>query len=167
MPDVPYSIADIQNYFEFLIKKHETLAENPSVQIYPNEIKNRIVFKVKTGYELELSSSKTMKLLGSSKNDVDQDNDGEDIPKLESVKVALVHFNRANNNYQQASKVLFTFDPNKEFGQLNNILSHSLIMLSTINTEFSSIEVWFTDQNSEPLEIEDSVNMTLIIGYTL
>ena len=77
-----------------------------------------------------------MKLLGSSKNDVDQDNDGEDIPKLESVKVVLVHFNRANNNYQQASKVLFTFDPNKEFGQLNNILSHSLIMLSTINTEF-------------------------------
>ena len=164
MPDVPYSIADIQNYFEFLIKKHETLAGNPSVQIYPNEIKNRIVFKVKTGYELELSSSKTMKLLGSSKNDVDQDNDGEDIPKLESVKVVLVHFNRANNNYQQASKVLFTFDPNKEFGQLNNILSHSLIMLSTINTEFSSIEVWFSDQKSEPLEIEDSVNMTLIIG---
>ena len=164
MPDVPYSIADIQNYFEFLIKKHETLAGNPSVQIYPNEIKNRIVFKVKTGYELELSSSKTMKLLGSSKNDVNQDNDGEDIPKLESVKVVLVHFNRANNNYQQASKVLFTFDPNKEFGQLNNILSHSLIMPSTINTEFSSIEVWFTDQKSEPLEIEDSVNMTLIIG---
>ena len=164
MPDVPYSIADIQNYFEFLIKKHETLAGNPSVQIYPNEIKNRIVFKVKTGYELELSSSKTMKLLGSSKNDVDQDNDEEDIPKLESVKVVLVHFNRANNNYQQASKVLFTFDPNKEFGQLNNILSHSLIMLSTINTEFSSIEVWFTDQKSEPLEIEDSANMTLIIG---
>ena len=164
MPDVPYSIADIQNYFEFLIKKHETLAGNPSVQIYPNEIKNRIVFKAKTGYELELSSSKTMKLLGSSKNDVDQDNDGEDIPKLESVKVVLVYFNRANNNYQQASKVLFTFDPNKEFGQLNNILSHSLIMLSTINTEFSSIEVWFTDQKSEPLEIEDSVNMTLIIG---
>ena len=91
MPDVPYSIADIQNYFEFLIKKHETLAGNPSVQIYPNEIKNRIVFKVKTGYELELSSSKTMKLLGSSKNDVNQDNDGEDIPKLESVKVVLVH----------------------------------------------------------------------------
>ena len=105
-----------------------------------------------------------MKLLGSSKNDVDQDNNGEDIPKLESVKVVLVHCNRANNNDQQASKALFTFDRNKEFGQLNNILSHSLIMLSTINTEFSSIEVWFTDQNSEPLEIEDSVNMTLIIG---
>ena len=164
MPDVPYSIADIQHYFEFVIKKHETLAGNPPVQIYPNEIKNRIVFKVKTGYELELSSSKTMKLLGSSKNDVDQDNDGEDMPKLESVKVVLVHCNRANNNYQQASKALFTFDRNKEFGQLNNILSHSLIMPSTINTEFSSIEVWFTDQNSEPLEIEDSVNMTLIIG---
>ena len=72
--------------------------------------------------------------------------------------------NLVNNNYQQASKKLFTFVPNKQFGQLINISLHSLTMLSTTNTEFSSIEVWFTDQNSEPLEIEDNVNMTLIIG---
>ena len=72
--------------------------------------------------------------------------------------------NLVNNNYQQASKVLFTFVLNKQFGQLINIAPHSLIMLSTTNTEFSSIEVWFTDQSSEPLKIEDSVNLTLIIG---
>ena len=72
-----------------------------------------------------------------------------------------------NNNYQQASKVLITFVPNKQLGQLINISPHSLAMLSTINTEFSSIEVWFTDQNTKPLEIEDNVNMTLIIGWVL
>ena len=93
LPDGSYSIADIQDYFEFIIKKHETLTENPPVQIYPNKIKNRIVFKIKTGYKLELLSSETMKLLGSTKKDVDQDKDGEDVPKLESVEVVLVHCN--------------------------------------------------------------------------
>ena len=167
LPDGSYSIADIQDYFEFIIKKHETLTENPPVQIYPNKIKNRIVFKIKTGYKLELLSSETMKLLGSTKKDVDQDKDGEDVPKLESVEVVLVHCNLVNNNYQQASKVLFTFVPNKQFGQLINIAPHSLTMLGTTNTEFSFIEVWFTDQNSEALEIEDNLNLTLIIGLTL
>ena len=165
MPDGSYSIADIQDYFEFIIKKHETLTENTPVQIYPNKIKNRIVFKIKTGYKL--LSSETIKLSGSTKKDVDQDKDGEDVPKLESVEVVLVHCNLVNNNYQQASKVLFTFVPNKQFGQLINIAPHSLTMLGTTNTEFSSIEVWFTDQNSEPLKIEDNVNLTLIIGLTL
>ena len=76
----------------------------------------------------------------------------------------MVYCNLVNNNYQQASKILFTFVPNKEFGQLINIVPHSLIMLNTTSTELSSIKVWFTDQNSELLEIEDSVNLTLIIG---
>ena len=67
LPDGSYSISDIQDYFEFIIKKHETLAENPPIQIYPNKIKNRIVFKIKTGYKLELLSPETMKLLGSTK----------------------------------------------------------------------------------------------------
>ena len=115
LPDGSYSISDIQDYFEFIIKKHETLAENPPIQIYPNKIKNRIVFKVKTGYKLELLSPETMKLLGSTKKDVDNDKDG-DVPKLESVEVVLVHCNLVNNSYQQASNVLFTFVPNKQFG---------------------------------------------------
>ena len=156
LPDGSYSIADIQDYFEFIIKKQETLAENPPVQIYPNKIKNRIVFKVKTGYKLELLSSDTMKLLGSTKKGVDQDKNGEDVPNLESVEVVLVHFNLVNNSYQQALKVLFTFVPNKQCGQLINIFPHSLTMLSTTNTEFSSNEVWFLDQDSEPLEIEEN-----------
>ena len=105
-----------------------------------------------------------MKLLRFVKKDVGQDKDGEDVLKLESFEVVWVHCNLVNNNYQQASKVLFTFVPNKQFGQLIYIASHSLIMLNTTSTEFSSSEVWFTDQNSEPLEIEDNVNLILIIG---
>ena len=105
-----------------------------------------------------------MELSGRTKKYVDQDKDREDVPKLESFEVVLVHFDLVNNNYQQASKALLTFVPNKQFGQLINISSHSLTMLSITNTEFSSIKVWFTDQNSKPLEIEDTVNMTLIIG---
>ena len=85
-----------------------------------------------------------MKLLGSTKRDVDQDKDGEDMPKLESAEVVLVHCNLVNNNYQQTSKVLFTFVPNKQFGQLINISPYSLTMLSTTNTEFLFIEVWST-----------------------
>ena len=85
------------------------LAENPPIQIYPNKIRNRIVFKVKTGFKLELLSPETMKLLGSTKKDVDKDKDGEDVPKLESVEVVLVHYDLVKNNYQQASKVLFMY----------------------------------------------------------
>ena len=109
-------------------------------------------------------SPETMKLLGSPKKDVDKDKDGEDVPKLDPVEVVLVHCNLVNNSYQQASKVLFTFVPNKQFGQLITISPHSLTMLKTTNKEFQSIQVWFTDQNNRPIEIEDSVNITLIIG---
>ena len=96
--------------------------------------------------------------------DVDKDKNGENVLRLESVEVDLVHCNLVKNDYQHTSKVLFTFAPNKEFGQLINILPHSLTMMNTVNTEFSSVEVWFTDQASKALEIEDNVNLTLIIG---
>ena len=163
LPDGSYSISDIQDYFEFIIKKHETLTENPPIQIYPNKIKNRIIFKVKTGYKLELLSPETTKLLGSTKKDVDQDRNAEDVSKVESVEVVLVHCNLVNNSYQQTSKVLFTFVPNNQFGQSVTISPHSLTMLKTTNSEFPFIQVWFTDQNNRSLEIENSVNVTLII----
>ena len=150
LPDGSYSISDIQDYFEFIIKKHETLTENPSIQIYPNKIKNRIIFKIKTGYKLELLTPETMKLLGSTKKVVDKDKNGEDVPKLESVEVVLVHCNLVNNSYQQAYKVLFIFVPNKQFGQLITISPHSLTMLKTTNSEFRFIQVWFTDQSNGP-----------------
>ena len=164
--DGSYSVFDIQDCFEYIIKKHETITEtkNPPVEIDVNEIKNRIVFEIKTGYKLELLTEKTMQLLGSSKKVIYRNNNGELVPKLETVEVVLVHCNLVNNNYQQASKVLFTFVPNKRFGQLITITPHSPTMLKTANAEFSVNEIWFTDQNNRPLEIEDNVNITLIIG---
>ena len=109
-------------------------------------------------------SEETVQLLGNLKKDVDQNKDGKTVPKLESVKVVLVRCNLLNNNYQHVSKVLFTFVPNKQIGQLINITPHSPTMLKITNAEFTFIEVWFTDQNNRPLEIEDNVNITLIIG---
>ena len=94
-------------------------SNNPSVQIYMNKIKNRTVFKIKTGYKLELLSFRTMKLLGSTKKDVDQGEDDENVPKLKSVEVVLVHYNLVNNNYKQASKVwrIWVFDICKEISR--------------------------------------------------
>ena len=97
------------------------------MQIYVNKIKNRAVFKINTGYKLELLSPETMKLLRSAKKDVDQDKDSENVPVLDSVEVVLIHCNLVNKNYQQASKILFTFAP------------HSLTMLNRTSTEFSFI----------------------------
>ena len=105
-----------------------------------------------------------MKLSGSAKIDVDKDKDGENVPKLESVEVVLVHCNLVSNSYQQTSQVLITFVPNKQLGQLITISPHLLTMLKTTNAEFQSLQVWFTDQKNRPLEIEDSVNIILIIG---
>ena len=164
VPDGSYSIATFQDYLEYIIKKHETITDVSPVLIYVNEINNRIVFKIKSGYKLELLSKETMRLLGSSANSIDIDKNSELVSKLESVDLILVHCNLVNNNYQQASKVLFTFVPNKKYGQLITVSPHSLIMSKTVNTEFSFIEIWFTDQQNRPLEIEDSVNVSLIIG---
>ena len=116
--DGSYSIAVLQNYFEYIIKKHETITDVSPVLIYVNEINNRIVFKIKSGYKLELLSKETMKLLGSSTDTTDGDKSSELVPKLESVDLVLVHCNVVNNSHQQDSKVLFTFVPNKKYGQL-------------------------------------------------
>ena len=153
LPDGSSSIADIQDYFEFIITKHEVLTENLPIQIYPNKIKNRIVFKIKTGHKLELLTPETMRLLGSGKKEVDKDKDGKNFPKLESVKVTLVRCNLVKNDYQHTSKFLFTFVPNKQFGQLINISPHSLTMMNTVNTEFSSAEVCLTDQLVKNLKL--------------
>ena len=164
LPDGSYTISEIQDYIEYIIKNHETIAETAPILIYANKISNRIVFKIKTGYKLELLSKETMKLLGSTKDTIDADKNSENVPRLENVEVVLVHCNLVNNSYQQASRVLFTFVPNKQYGQLIRISSNSLFFLKTMNTEFSEIEIWFTDQNNNSLEIEDNVNISLIIN---
>ena len=164
LPDELYNISEIQDYTEYIIKKHETIGENAQILIHANTINNRIVFKIKSGYKLELLSKETMKLLGSTKDVINAGKNSENVPKLENVEVVLVHCNLVNNAYQQHSRVLLTFVPTKQFGQLISISPHSLVFLKTMNTDFSEIEIWFTDQNNNALEIEDNVNISLIFN---
>ena len=105
-----------------------------------------------------------MKLLGRTTCEISTDKNGENVPTLELIETVLVHCNLATNDYQQASKVLFSFVPNKSFGQLLNISPHSPIIVPTANGIFDEIKVWFTDQDNNALEIEDNVNITLVVG---
>ena len=164
LPDGSYNISEIQDYIEYIIKKHQTIGETAPILIYANTINNRIVFKIKSGYKLELLSKVTIKLFGSTKHTIDANKNSENVPRLENVEVVLVQCNLVNNSYQQHSRVLFTFVPTKQYVQLISISPHSLVFLKTMNTEFSEIEVWFTDQNNYALEIEDNVNISLIIN---
>ena len=160
LPDGSYNISEIQNYIEYIIKKYETIGENAPVLIYANTINNRIVFKIKTEYKLELLSKETK----STKDITDADKNSENVRRLENVEVVLVQCNLVNNSFQQHSRGFLTFVPNKKYGQLISISPHSLICLKTMNTEFSEIDIWFTDQNNNALEIEDNVNIYLIIN---
>ena len=147
----------------YILKKHGENIDNPSVKTYVNKIENRITFKIKNGYNLELLTPETMKLLGSTENRITKDKNGEYVPHLEITEVVLVHCNIVNNDYQQDSRVLYTFVPNKPFGSLLEISPTNHIFLKTFNSEFQTIEAWFTDQNSQPLEIEERINLTLVI----
>ena len=100
------------------LKKHGEDIDKPSVQIYVNKIKNRVTFKIKNGYSLELLTPETMKLLGSTENKITKDKNGENVPHLEITEVVLVHCDIVNNDYQQDLQVLYTFVPNKPFGSL-------------------------------------------------
>ena len=134
------------------MKKHSESVDNPSIRMYINIIENRITFKIKNGYYLELLTPETMKLLGSTESKITKDKNGENVLHLEVVELVLVHCNLVNNDYQQDSRILYTFVPNKSFGSLLEI--HQQITFS---------KIWFTDQTSKPLELEDKINVTLII----
>ena len=160
LPDGSYSVSNIQDYFEYILKNHGENIDNPSIRIYVN---NRIIFKTKTRYCIELVTPEIMKLLGNTKNKITKDKNGENVPHLEITEVALVHCNIVNNNYQQDSRVLHTFVPNKSFGILLEFSPKNHIFLKTFNSESQEIKVWFTDQNSQPFEIKDKIHLTLII----
>ena len=153
LPDGSYSISNIQDYFEYILKKPSESVNNPSIRMYINRIENRITFKIKNGYYLELLTPESMKLLGSTEN----------VPHLEIVELVLVHCNLVNNDYQQDSRILYTFVPNKTFGSLLEISPTNQVFLKTFNSEFQEVKIWFTDQTSKPLELEDKINITLII----
>ena len=99
LPDGSYSVSDIQDYFEYILKKHEENTNKPPIQIYVNKIENRITFKIKKGYALELLKKETMKLLGSTENEITKDKNSENVPHLEITEVVLVHCNMVNNGY--------------------------------------------------------------------
>ena len=135
LPDGLYSVSDIQNYLKYILKKHEENTNKPSIQIYINKIENRITFKIKKGYSLELLTPETMKLLGSTENKITEDKNGENVPQLEITEVVLFHCDIVNNDYQQDSRVLHTFVPNKPFGSLFEISPTNHIFLKTFNSE--------------------------------
>ena len=120
-PDGSYSISDIQDYFEYILKKHSESVDNPSIKIYINKIENRITFKIKSGYYLELLTLETMKLPGTTVSKINEEKNGENLPQLEVVELVLVHCSLVNNDYQQDSRILYTFVPNKTFGSLLEI----------------------------------------------
>ena len=122
-----------------------------------------ITFKIKSGYYLELLTPETMKLLGSAEIKITKDKNGENVPHLEVVELVLVHCNLVNNDYQQDSRILFTFVPNKIFGSLFEISPANHVFLKTFNSEFQEVKIWFTDQTNKPLEVKDRINLTLII----
>ena len=163
LPDGSYSVSDIQDYFEYILKKHSESVDNPSIRIYVNKIENRITLKIKNGYYLELLTPETMELLGSTNSKITKDKNGENVPHLEIVEVVLVHCNLVNNDYQENSRILYTFVPSKTFASLLEISSPNHVFLKTFNSEFQEIKIWFTDQTSKPLEVEDKINVTLII----
>ena len=104
-----------------------------------------------------------MKILGSTKNNITEDKNGENVPHLEITEVVLAHCNIVNNDYQQDSRELYTFIPNKSFGSLLDIFPSNHVFLKTFNSEYDEIIVWFTDQNNQPLEIENRINLTMVI----
>ena len=162
LPDGSYSVSDIQDYFEYILEKHGEDIDKPSVQTYVNKIENRVTFKIKNGYSLELLAPETMKLLGSTENKITKDKNGENVPHLE-ILVVLVHCNIVNNDYQQDSRVLYTFVANKPIGSLLEISPTNHTFLKTFNSEHDEIIVWFTDQDSQPLEIEVGINLTMVV----
>ena len=142
LPDESYSISDIQDYFEYILKKHSESVDNPPIRIYVNRIENRITFKIKSGYYLELlTPPETMKLLRRAENKITKDKNGENIPRLEVVELVLVHCNLVNKNYQQDSRILYAFVPNKAFGSLLEISPTNHVFLKTFNSEFQEIKI--------------------------
>ena len=163
LPDGSYSVSDIQDYFEYNLEKHGESVDKRSVQIYVNKTENRVTFTIKNGFTIEILRPETMKLLGSTEDKITKDKNGENVPHLKITEVVLVHCNIVNNDYQQDSRVLYMFVPNKPFGSLLEISPANHIFLKTFNSEYDEIIEWFTDQNSQRLEIDDRINLAMVV----
>ena len=163
-PDSSYSVSDIQNYIEYIIKKNETLTTISHIHVYINRISNRLVFKIKDGYMVELQTPETMKLFGRTTKLIDKTKNREKVASPEVAEVVLVQCNLVDNHYQQKSEALYTFTPNKSYAYFLNAELNNSLFLKSYNTEFDEIIITFTDQIGRPLEIEDKVNLKLLIS---
>ena len=163
LPDGSYFVSNIQDCLEYILKKKLENIDNLSVKIYVNKIENRSTFRIRNGYSLELLTPETIKLLGSTENKITKDKNSKNVPHLEITEEVLVHCNIVNNDSQQDSRVLCTFVPNKPLVSLLEMSPTNHIFLKPFKSEFQDIEVWFLDQNSKPLEIEDRINSTSVI----
>ena len=154
LQDGSYFVSDIQNYIEYIIKKHEKSTKNPPIHVHINRINNR----------LELQTLETVELFGSTKKLIDKTKTGEKVSSLEVVEVVFLQCNLVDNQYQQKSEVLYTFTPNKSYAYLLIVEPGNLVLLKTYNTGFDEIIIRFTDQKGRPLEIEDKIDLTLLIN---
>ena len=136
LPDGSYSVSDIQDYFEYILKRHSETVDDPPIEIFVNKNENRITFKIKNGYYLELLTPETMKLLGSTESKITGEKNGENVPHIEVVDLVLIHCNIVDNSYQQNSRILYTFVPNKPFGSLLEISPPNHICLKIFHSEF-------------------------------
>ena len=127
-------------------------------------MKNKIKFKIRTGYYFEILTPETLKLLWSTRSEITMDENSKNVPHLEITEVVLVYCNIVRNNYRHDWRAFYIFVPNKSFGELLDTSPKNFIFLKTFNSEFSRIEVWFTDQNFKLLEIEGKINITLVIN---
>ena len=132
-----YSVSDIQDYFEYILKKYEIVTDNRLIMIYVNKIENRITFKIKTGHYLDLLTPETMILLGSTKSKIAWDENGENLPYLEINEAVLVHCNIVNKDCQQDSRVLYAFVPDKIFGESLDISPKNFVFSKTFDSGFS------------------------------
>ena len=121
LPDGPYSISDIGDYLKYVLKKDSENVDDPQIKIYVNKIEIRVTFQIKKGYYLEILTPETMKLLGSTESKITKDKNGENVPHLEIAELILIHCNLVNSSYQQNSRILYTFTPDKSFGGLLQI----------------------------------------------
>ena len=132
------------------------------ILIFVNRILNRVAFRIKTGYKLELLTNETMRLLGDGPI-IDTTKNGENVTKLENVTNILAFCNLVENTYLQESKLLFSFVPNSKFGNLLSVTPQVLKYFDTVGCIFDYIEISFTDQNGRPLQTDDDITVSIII----
>ena len=161
LPDGLYFVPDIAEYFEYIIKKDEKVIDNLPIRIYVNKSEN--AFKIKIGYYLELLTPETTTLLRNAEKKITKGKNGENVSHLEIAKGVLVRCHIANNVYEHHSRLLYTFVPEKSLSRLLGNSPEIFMFLKTFTSEFSYIEVWFTDQSFKLLDVKDKISISLVI----